>query len=183
MDNNVTHKKWTLANTGFVAALTALAAVGTFVIRIPIPATTGYFNIGDVFVILAGLWFGPLAGLIVGAIGPTFADAIGYPQFILATLITKGLEGFLVGFIGGGNKNFKMTRKYVGAIVGGITVVAGYFIFESFIYPFLGKYIPFFAVTDIGAAIVELLPNSVQAVIAIVAGLALWRTVHNVGSE
>ena len=92
-------KKWTFATTGIVVVLIALSAIATMVIRIPIPATTGYFNIGDVFVVLAGLWLGPLGGMLVGGIGPTIADAIGFPIFIPATMVTKGLEGLVVGMI------------------------------------------------------------------------------------
>ena len=93
-----TSTKQTSAATGgltrwaLTAALTALAAFATLLIRIPIPATTGYFKLGDVFVVWAGLWLGPMAGFIVGAIGPTMSDAIGFPVFILATAVTKGLE-------------------------------------------------------------------------------------------
>jgi len=149
------------------------------VIKIPIPATTGYFNIGDMFVILAGLWLGPIGGLVVGALGPTIADAIGFPVFIPATFVMKGLEGLLVGLIAGG-ANASMVRKVIAACVGGATIVAGYFMFEAFIYPALGKSIPAFAVTDIGAALVEIIPNSVQAVIGVAGGLALWRAVKGV---
>jgi uncharacterized membrane protein len=165
-----------LTRTALVAALAALAAFGTLLIRVPIPATTGYFNIGDIFVILAGLWLGPIGGLIVGAVGPTIADAIGFPQFILATSVTKGLEGLIVGLIGG-RQDAPLGRKAAAAVAGAVTIVAGYFVFEAFIYPALGKSIPFFAVTDIGAALVEILPNSVQGVIGAAGGLALWRAV------
>lgn len=171
-DNN---KPRGLARTGLTAALTALAAFGTILIRVPIPATTGYFNIGDIFVVLGGLWLGPWGGLIVGAVGPTIADAIGFPQFIPATAITKGLEGFLVGLISSGSAS--LTRKAFAAAVGGLTIVVGYFVFEAFIYPAVAKTIPFFAVTDWGAALIEILPNSVQGVIGAAGGLALWRTV------
>ena len=78
-----------------------------------IPATTGYFNAGDIFVILAGLWLGPIAGCTVGVLGPTATDAIGYPQFMLATAVTKGLEGLLVG---GGHKA-SLGRTFVQAPV------------------------------------------------------------------
>lgn len=166
-----------LARTGVIAALTALAALGTLLIRIPIPATTGYFNIGDVFVVLAGLWLGPLAGLIVGAIGPAVADAIGFPQFILATAVTKGCEGLVVGLIGGGARKMPTWRRGLAATCGGVIVVVGYFVFEAIVYPRIGAAVPFFAVTDIGAAMVELLPNSVQAFIGAFGGLALWKTV------
>lgn len=171
MENN----NWSLGKTAVVAALIGLAALGTIIIRIPIPASEGYFNIGDVFVILAGLWLGPKAGLIVGALGPTIADAVGYPQFILATFIIKGAEGFLVGLLGGGQKEYSIGRRTIAATVGGIIIVVGYFIFEAFIYPFIGNYIPFFKVTDIGGAIGELPANIAQAIVGVIGGLALWK--------
>ncbi|HUP60356.1 MAG TPA: ECF transporter S component [Thermoanaerobaculia bacterium] len=166
-----------LTRTGVIAVLTALAALGTLLIRIPIPATTGYFNIGDMFVILAGLWLGPMGGLIVGAVGPTIADAIGFPQFMLATAVTKGIEGWLVGLVGGGFRSTSLARKIAAAAVGAATIMIGYFVFEAFIYPYLARTIPFFAVTDWAAALVELLPNAIQGVIGAIGGVALWRTV------
>lgn len=168
-------REWTFATTAIVAGLIALSAIATMVIRIPIPATTGYFNIGDVFVVLAGLWLGPLAGLLVGGLGPTIADAIGFPVFIPATMATKGLEGFLVGLIASRAKGSSLRLRVVAAFVGGFTVVAGYFVFEAYIYPALGRSMPAFAITDIGAAIVEAFPNTVQGVIGAVGGLALWK--------
>ncbi|RLC27295.1 MAG: ECF transporter S component [Deltaproteobacteria bacterium] len=168
-------KKWTFATTAIVAGLTALSAIATMVIRIPIPATTGYFNIGDVFVVLAGLWLGPLAGALTGGLGPTIADAIGFPVFIPATLVTKGMEGFLVGLIASRAKGSSLRLRTIAAFAGGLTVVAGYFLFEAYIYPAMGKSMPAFAITDIGAAIVEIFPNTVQGVIGAVGGLALWK--------
>lgn len=168
-------KKWTFATTAVVGALIALAAIATMVIRVPIPATTGYFNIGDVFVILAGLWLGPLAGATVGAIGPTIADAIGFPIFIPATMITKGLEGLIVGLIASRANEGNITVKTIAAFAGGVTIVVGYFVFEAYIYPAIGRSIPAFAVTDVGAAIIEILPNSIQGVVGAVGGLALWK--------
>lgn len=170
-------EKWTLGKTAIVSALIGLACLGTLLIRIPIPATTGYFNLGDVFVVLAGLWLGPLGGFLVGSIGPTIADAIGFPQFIPATFITKGLEGLIVGMIAGGSYPYSIRRRTVAAFAGGLTVVVGYFVFEAYIYPALGQYVPFFAVTDLAAAIVEILPNVIQGVIGAVGGLALWKSV------
>ena len=169
-------EKNSLTRWAITAVLTGLAAFGTIVIRVPIPATTGYFNIGDVFVVWAGLWLGPLGGLIVGALGPTIADAIGFPQFILATSVTKGLEGLVVGLIA--HRSSGLARRTAAAAIGSSLIVVGYFVFEAYIYPWLGKSIPLFAVTDLGAAIVEILPNSIQAVIAAVAGLSLWRAAH-----
>ncbi len=164
---------YSLTRWALTATLTGLAAFGTVLIRVPIPATTGYFNVGDVFVVWAGLWLGPIGGVVVGALGPAIADAIGFPQFILATAVTKGLEGLVVGLIARGART--AARKAVAAVLGSLLIVAGYFVFEAFIYPMLGRSIPFFAVTDLGAAIVEIVPNIVQAVIAAAVGLALAR--------
>lgn len=171
---------WSLAKTGIVAGLVALAAVTTIVIRVPIPATTGYFNIGDIFVILAGLWLGPWAGLAVGAFGPTMADAIGFPVFIPATMVTKGLEGFIAGLFGGGLRSNSLSRKVTGAIAAGFVLIVGYFLFEAFVYPIVGKVVPAFAITDVGAVIVELGPNTVQAVIGAIGGVALWKAVSGI---
>jgi len=170
-------KKWNLATTAIVATLIALTAFATMVIRIPIPATTGYFNIGDVFVILSGLWLGPLAGAIVGGVGPTIADAIGFPVFIPATMITKAFEGFVVGFIASRGTENNLRLKIVAAFSGGAIIVVGYFLFEAFIYPFLGKFMPIFAITDIVAAYVEIIPNSIQGIVGALGGLSLWKSI------
>lgn len=162
-----------LKSVALIGALTALAWITTMVIRVPIPATTGYFNVGDVFVILAGLWLGPRAGLIVGAIGPTVADAIGYPQFILATAVTKGLEGLIAGIIA----KHRPQLGWLAATLAAVMMVAGYFVFEAFIYPAMGGVLPFFAVTNLGAAIVELGPNAVQGFIGASVAFGLWKSI------
>jgi len=180
MGNKNKKLKWSFGTTAIIGALIGLSFLGTFIIRIPIPATTGYFNLGDVFVILAGLWLGPLIGCIVGATGPALADLIGFPQFALATFIIKGLMGFMVGLIAGGLSNTSVTRRIIASSVGGIILVGGYFVFEAFIYPYLGKYIPLFSVTTIGAAITEILPNTIQAIIGALGGISLWKTLSDI---
>jgi len=107
---------------GIVTALSVLAALATLLIRIRVPGTMGDFDLGDVFVILAGLWLGPVAGLLVGIIGPTVAHATVVPQLVLATAVTKGLEGLLVGLIGYGDKA-RFWRKILAVSVGAITNV------------------------------------------------------------
>lgn len=160
-----------------MAVLVGLAFLGTMFVRITIPATTGYFNLGDMFVILAGLWLGPRAGLIVGLLGPAAADAIGFPQFILATAVTKGLEGLIVGLIAKSRPTQGVGLSFTASFAGAVILVAGYFLFEAVIYPALGESISFFSVTTLGAAIAELLPNTVQGIIGAVGGVALWRAV------
>lgn len=159
---------------GIIIAFSVLAFVSTTVIRIPIPATGGYFNLGDTFVMLSGLLYGPFVGFFVGLIGPTLSDAIGFPSFILATATVKSLEGYLVGII---SKNTKQNimKVILGLISGIIVIVAGYFIFEAFLYPQLAKSYPFFGVTDYNAAIAELLPNLIQGVLSAILAFGIWR--------
>ncbi|MGD9098165.1 MAG: ECF transporter S component, partial [Desulfobacterales bacterium] len=82
-----------LFRVGVTVAFITLAFLGTAAIRVPIPASGGYFNLGDTFVMAAALLYGPLVGAAVGMVGPALADAIGFPQFILATGVVKGIEG------------------------------------------------------------------------------------------
>jgi uncharacterized membrane protein len=164
-----------LLKLGIITAFATLSFVGTTVIRVPIPATGGYFNLGDTFVMLAGLLYGPVAGALVGLIGPTVADAVGFPQFMLATAIVKFCEGGVVGLIGGSSNSQNKIRPILALAVGIGILVAGYFIFEAFIYPFLADSIPFFGVTDLKAALAEIVPNLLQGIIsAIVAFGIFW---------
>jgi uncharacterized membrane protein len=166
--------KW-LVNVGIVAAFATLAFVGTTVIRIPIPATGGYFNLGDTFVMAAALLNGPLVGGLVGLIGPALADAIGFPQFILATAVVKGLEGLAVGVIGGNAPENSLIRPALGLAVGIMILVAGYLVFEAWIYPGLAQKIPFFGVTDAKAALAEIIPNFLQGIISAVIAFGIRR--------
>ncbi len=181
--NQVSIKRnWDFTATAMVAALTGLATLSTLLIKIPIPVTGGYFNIGDIFVILAGIWLGPIPGLLVGAFGPAIADAIGYPVYIPATFIIKGFEGYIAGAISGGSNSKNVYRKILGAIVGSFFMVLGYFLFEAYFYPELGKYIPAFAITDIGAAFAALLPNAVQGFVGGIGGFILWKALTGISN-
>jgi uncharacterized membrane protein len=162
-------------NVGIAAAFITLAFVGTLVIRIPIPATGGYFNLGDTFVMAAALLYGPIIGGLVGLIGPAMADAVGFPSFILATAVVKGLEGAVIGFIATRNKKDILTYPLIALVCGVIILVAGYYIFEAVIYPLLAKSIPFFGVTDAKAALAEIVPNLLQGVISAVIAFGIWR--------
>jgi uncharacterized membrane protein len=162
-----------LVNVGIVAAFATLAFVGTAIIRIPIPATGGYFNLGDTFVMAAALLYGPVIGALVGAIGPALADAVGFPQFILATAVVKGLEGGVMGLLAGPGKRRVMILP---ALVSGVAIlVGGYFVFEAFIYPALATSIPFFGVTDAKAALAEIVPNLLQGAISAMIAFGIWK--------
>jgi uncharacterized membrane protein len=160
---------------GIIAIFSAFAFLSTTFIRIPVPVSGGYFNIGDVFVMAAGILFGPLVGSLVGLIGPTASDAVGYPQFIPATAVIKFTEGLLVGFIGFRPGGVSANRCIVSLVVGGIIIVLGYFVFEAYIYPFLAKSSPFFDATNMAMAIGDLIPNIFQAILSAILAFGIWR--------
>jgi len=119
-----------------LAILTALTTVLTMVISIPIPATQGYINLGDVGVFLSGLILGPFGG-IAGGVGSALADyALGYINYVPITFIVKGLQGTISGIIFGVWKPFKRfeMRMLLALLVGSVVMVLGYFIAETVIY-------------------------------------------------
>jgi uncharacterized membrane protein len=82
------------------AVMAALVFVATMIIRITIPATGGYFNVGDSMIYVSALLFGPFVGGLAGGIGASLVDVLGYPIFAPGTLIIKLVEGTIVGYVG-----------------------------------------------------------------------------------
>jgi uncharacterized membrane protein len=79
---------------------TALVAIATMMFSIYVPATRGYFNIGEAMVYTTALLFGPAIGAIAGGAGSMIADlSLGFPHYAPGTLIIKACEGAIVGFL------------------------------------------------------------------------------------
>jgi uncharacterized membrane protein len=124
-----------------VALLIALTAAATMAVRIPVPRTGGYINMGDGVIYITALLFGRTYGAAVGGIGSALADFLGgYALFAPFTLVIKGLEGFLVGVLGAWRGRGGGGRAYLGAavpavaiVVGGAEMVAGYFVAEAYL--------------------------------------------------
>jgi len=103
-------------------ALMAIGAVLTYLstvaIQVYIPATKGYFNIGEVMVYTWALLFGPWIGAFSAGVGSMMADVLtGYEQYAPATLIIKGIEGFIVGKLHLLLKRMSISRAKVLSIV------------------------------------------------------------------
>ncbi len=115
----------------FLAISTALVAAATMVFQLYIPSTRGYFNIGEVMVYTTALLFGPFIGGFAGGVGSALADVFtGYFVYAPATLVIKGVEGFLVGFlttqnIPGSRKKWFMFTFLLALIVSLITYFVG----------------------------------------------------------
>jgi len=83
------------------AIFTAFVAAATSVFSVYIPATTGYFNVGEIMVYTSALLMGPYVGAFAGGVGSMISDiSLGYSYYAPGTLVIKGLEGFIVGYLG-----------------------------------------------------------------------------------
>ena len=154
--------------------LTALVAVVTLAVRIPMPATEGYLNLGDAIIISGALLFGPLAAAAAGGVGSALADLYGgYSHWALPTLAIKGLEGFLVGCL-----SHHVWRRRSGAsrvllaspgvILGATAMVSGYFAVEWLIY-------------SLPPALASLPGNAMQGAAGMFAGIALAAALERSG--
>jgi len=92
------------------AVFTALVCIVTIIFSVYVPATEGFFNIGESMVFLSALLFGPFVGAFAGGVGSMFADLLlSYPHYAPATLVIKACEGFIVGMLS--KKNPKLSSK------------------------------------------------------------------------
>ncbi len=143
-----------------VGLAVAILIISRF-IWIPIPASGGVFNLGDVAVVFSGLLLGTKGGALAGGIGSALADITGgYAFFAPLTLIAKGLEGLLTGLA----KNRKGLLFYLFPLLGVMLMAAIYFVGEIFM-PQKG----------IGGAITELPANLLQAGIGYFGGILLHK--------
>lgn len=157
------------------ALLIALTAVATMVIKVPTPATRGYVNIGDAAIFVSALLFGARAGGIAGGIGSALADLLlGYTHYVPITLVVKGMEGIIVGGL------FTVTRRSVLSrsgfllaipivVLGGTWMVLGYFTSQIFLYGW-------------GAALGEILGNTIQALMSLIIAMPLTVALARAGS-
>lgn len=119
-----------------IAIFAALTYVITAFLAIPVPATGGYINLGDMLVMFTALLFGPLVGGLAGGFGSALADILSpYYIYAPATLVIKGLEGFIIGLISNPKDNNSRVslRDFLAVLIGGIMIPLGYFIYEAFI--------------------------------------------------
>lgn len=146
------------------AVMAALVCVSTLMFRVPVPATGGYINIGDVMIFVSGLAFGKTIGGFAGGVGSAIADLIGYPAYAPLTLVVKGVEGVLVGAISDGTSKI---RDVLAVIVGGGAMIGGYYLGEAFIMG-VGPY----------AALAEVPGNLFQVVAGGVIGIPISWIIH-----
>lgn len=164
-----------------LAAAAVFAAVTFAVTRytvIPIPATKGYFNLGEVAIYIAAIMFGPVVGAVAGAIGSALADVAALaPQFAPFTFVIKGIEGFIVGRLAGASRGANIRAT----ISGGVWMVLGYFLAETLFARVLG--IAPTPSTAVAAALTEFPFNIVQVAAGVVVSVLVGVRLRSLARE
>lgn len=112
--------------------MVAIVCLATMIIQIPVPLTEGYVNIGDSIIFISSILFGPITGMISGGVGSCLSDILtGYSHWALFTLLIKGLEGYIVGFIV--RKNVTLIKNILATLIGTFIMVIGYLLAGSFL--------------------------------------------------
>ena len=149
------------------ALLTAIICVATMVVKIPSPATNGYFNLGDCFVLICGWILGPVYGALAAGIGSALADILsGYAQYAPATFVIKALMALVVCFI---MKKFAGKRRNLSGLCAGFAaetvMVLGYFGYEAVILSY-------------GIAAAGSIPSNImQGVIGMISAFAVFTAI------
>ena len=127
----------------FTAVFAALCFVSTFIITIPLP--NGYFNVGDVFVLLSGWLLGPIYGAVAAATGSALADLLsGFAIYAPATFIIKGADAAIAWLVWSTFKavikkpSYDFVCRAISAVLAETAMVFGYFLFECILYSFTG---------------------------------------------
>ncbi|MBM7615897.1 ECF transporter S component [Alkaliphilus hydrothermalis] len=153
-----------------IGLLIALVAVATMAIKVPMPTAQGYIHLGDSMVFLTAVMFGRRKGAIAGGVGSALADLLlGYNQYVIPTLIIKGLMGFIVGAVADQeSQGLFNIRNILAFLVGAAVMATGYMITNIIFYG------------DVPAALVglvgDLIQSSMGAVIFIPIGMALKKS-------
>jgi len=148
-----------------LAILTALTAVFTYMVRIPIARTGGYLNLGDVIIYFTSFTFGPVSALVAGGLGTAITDLIsGYSQWAPISLLAHGLQGLVAGLIASVARPGKPATFnpfwLIAAVAGTIVMAGGYLIAQILM---LG----------VGAALFELPWNLLQNLIGLAGAIPL----------
>ena len=157
-----------IKNLVLTALFTALTAVATAMISVPLPH--GFANLGDALVLLAGGILGGPLGALAAGVGSALADMLlGFTLYAPATLVIKGAMAFVFGLIYAKKPN--VWRMIVAAVLAECMMVGGYFLYETILY-------------GAAAAVLSVFGNAVQGAIGAAVAcvvLPVMKRVKNIG--
>lgn len=162
-------KNNTITKLAITALMAALIMSTTITIRIPIPATGGYVNLGDSAIYIAAYLLGGPLGGIAAAIGSSLADLSGgYVNFALPTFVIKGIMGLVTGLIC--KRTHSISKYLIASTVGGAIMVLGYFL-------------SLVIVSSTKTAIAGLLGDSIQYLAGVIAAIVLFPAAKRISAE
>ena len=144
------------------ALFASLVCVTTMLVQIPSPLK-GYLNLGDAIVLLSAWLLSPVYGAVAAGLGSALSDLFsGYVTYAPATFIIKGAMALIAYAIASrlGKKHKPLTARLCGGIAAELTMILGYYLFESVLYGF-------------GASLVNIPANAVQAIAGLSVGILL----------
>ena len=155
MERNLDQKTKRLALAGQLCGATLLLTL----LSLPLPSGYGYVNLGDGGVFLCALLLPGGLGALAAGVGAALADLIlGWAVYAPVTLLVKGLTALLAGLALRRAGKAALPLSLLCCLL----IPLGYFLFET-------------VLLTAPAAAVNVLPNSLQAVIGATLGTLVGR--------
>lgn len=146
------------------AVAAALVCAATMVVKIPSPLS-GYLHLGDGLVLLCGWLLSPVYAFFAAGLGSALADLFsGYALYALPTFLIKGVMAIVAYYIAALLRG-RLGRLLSCVIAGGVAellMIAGYLVFEGFMYGFV-------------PSLVNIPANAVQGVAGLILGVVFLR--------
>ena len=135
-----------------LAILTSLSVALAY---IHVPSPTGFLTLLDVGVYFTAFYLGSKAGAIVGGLAGFLIDLLlGYPQYMIHSLIAHGAQGFFAGWTG--------KKQVLGLVLASVAMV-GWYALAALLLGY-----------GVGGALGGLLGNILQNLVGILGGYALF---------
>ncbi len=117
----------------------ALVFVATLLlnIKLPITANGGLVHLGTAMLFIISILFGPKKGAIAGAFGMGLFDLVsGWALWAPFTIVTRGLQGYIVGKIAwsNGKNGSSLSLNILAILVSVPFMLGGYYVCERVIF-------------------------------------------------
>ncbi|CQR24204.1 ECF transporter substrate-specific protein PdxU2 [Streptococcus varani] len=141
-----------------LAVLTALSVALAYV---HIPSPTGFLTLLDIGVYFTAFYLGSKSGAIVGGLSGFLIDLLlGYPQYMIHSLIAHGAQGFFAGWTG--------KKRILGIVLASLAMV-GWYVVAALVLGY-----------GLGGAIGGILGNVLQNAVGIIGGYSLCLAIQKV---
>lgn len=156
-----------MKNMTVTALMAALVFIGTYYLKVPVPAMSGYIHLGDSMIFLTVCILGKKEGAVAGAIGAALADIVGgYAIWAPFTFVIKAGMALIMGVLA--DRSQKTYGWVAGCITGCVFQVLSYAVISGILF---GK-----------ASGLAMLPGcGVQSLGGFLVALIIYVVLHNAG--